>query len=63
MLKGEVAAEGTPGEVVNRYVGLVHDNQSIAPEKSDLPATIAMAIQRAGSPEFGCSIPKATNHQ
>lgn len=36
MLHGEVAAEGSPGEVVNRYVGLVHDSQSITAEKSDL---------------------------
>ena len=36
MLHGEVAAEGSPGEVVNRYVGLVHDSQSINAERSDL---------------------------
>jgi len=36
MLNGQVAAEGTPGEVVNRYVGLVHDQNASAPEKSDL---------------------------
>ncbi len=36
MLHGEVAAEGSPGEVVNRYVGLVHDSHSITAEKSDL---------------------------
>jgi ABC-type polysaccharide/polyol phosphate transport system ATPase subunit len=29
MLKGEVACEGKPGEVVNRYVGLVHDSQAL----------------------------------
>jgi ABC-type multidrug transport system ATPase subunit len=36
MLNGQVAAEGAPGEVVNRYVGLVHDGQAVAPEKSEL---------------------------
>lgn len=36
MLNGEVAAEGAPGEVVNRYVGLVHDAESVLPERSDL---------------------------
>ena len=36
MIRGEVAAEGTPGEVVNRYVGLVHDQQSLDVERSEL---------------------------
>lgn len=36
MLKGEVFCEGTPSEVVNRYVALVHDRQAIHAEKSDL---------------------------
>ncbi|MBC7926875.1 MAG: ABC transporter ATP-binding protein [Bryobacteraceae bacterium] len=36
MVKGEVLCEGTPGEVVNRYVGLVHDRQSIENERSEL---------------------------
>ncbi|MBC7926757.1 MAG: ABC transporter ATP-binding protein [Bryobacteraceae bacterium] len=36
MLNGEVAAEGTPAEVVNRYVGLVHDTGAIADNKSEL---------------------------
>jgi ABC-type polysaccharide/polyol phosphate transport system ATPase subunit len=29
MLKGEVACEGAPADVVNRYVGLVHDTQAL----------------------------------
>jgi lipopolysaccharide transport system ATP-binding protein len=29
MLKGEIACEGKPGEVVNRYVGLVHHSQAL----------------------------------
>jgi lipopolysaccharide transport system ATP-binding protein len=36
MLKGEVVCEGSPGEVVNRYVGLVHDHQSVAGDRSEL---------------------------
>jgi lipopolysaccharide transport system ATP-binding protein len=36
MIRGEVAAEGTPGEVVNRYVGLVHDRQFVPAERSEL---------------------------
>lgn len=34
MVRGEVACEGTPGEVVNRYVGLVHDQQALEGETS-----------------------------
>jgi lipopolysaccharide transport system ATP-binding protein len=29
MVKGEFAAEGNPSDVVNRYVGLVHDTQAL----------------------------------
>jgi ABC-type polysaccharide/polyol phosphate transport system ATPase subunit len=36
MVKGEVLCEGSPGEVVNRYVGLVHDRQSGQAERSEL---------------------------
>jgi ABC-type polysaccharide/polyol phosphate transport system ATPase subunit len=36
MMKGEVVCEGSPGEVVNRYVGLVHDHQSATAERSEL---------------------------
>jgi lipopolysaccharide transport system ATP-binding protein len=36
MVRGEVLCEGTPGEVVNRYVGLVHDSKLGAPERSEL---------------------------
>jgi ABC-type polysaccharide/polyol phosphate transport system ATPase subunit len=36
MLKGEVFCEGSPSEVVNRYVALVHDQQAIHAEKSEL---------------------------
>lgn len=36
MVRGEVACEGTPGEVVNRYVGLVHDQQALEGETSDI---------------------------
>ena len=36
MMKGEVVAEGTPADVVNRYVGLVHDRNSVEAEASPL---------------------------
>jgi len=36
MLKGEVFCQGSPAEVVNRYVALVHDRQAIQAEKSEL---------------------------
>jgi ABC-type polysaccharide/polyol phosphate transport system ATPase subunit len=36
MIRGEVACEGTPGEVVNRYVGLVHDQQALDGDPSEL---------------------------
>lgn len=36
MLRGEVACEGAPAEVVNRYVGMVHDQSASAHEVSDL---------------------------
>jgi lipopolysaccharide transport system ATP-binding protein len=36
MVKGEVAAEGHPSDVVNRYVGLVHDSQALTDERSAL---------------------------
>jgi len=36
MLKGEVLCQGSPAEVVNRYVALVHDRQATQPEKSEL---------------------------
>jgi lipopolysaccharide transport system ATP-binding protein len=36
MVKGEIASEGGPSDVVNRYVGLVHDNQALAGEHSAL---------------------------
>jgi ABC-type polysaccharide/polyol phosphate transport system ATPase subunit len=36
MLKGEVFCEGSPSEVVNRYVALVHDRQASRAEKSEL---------------------------
>ena len=36
MVRGEVLCEGTPGEVVNRYVGLVHDHEASPSERSQL---------------------------
>lgn len=36
MVRGEVAAEGSPSDVVNRYVGLVHDRQALSGERSAL---------------------------
>lgn len=36
MLKGEIFCEGTPSEVVNRYVAFVHDKQAAQAEKSEL---------------------------
>lgn len=36
MVRGEIACEGSPGEVVNRYVGLVHDRQALSGEQSEL---------------------------
>jgi lipopolysaccharide transport system ATP-binding protein len=36
MVKGEIAAEGHPSDVVNRYVGLVHDSQALTGERSTL---------------------------
>jgi lipopolysaccharide transport system ATP-binding protein len=36
MVKGEIAVEGTPSDVVNRYVGLVHDSQAMTGERSTL---------------------------
>jgi lipopolysaccharide transport system ATP-binding protein len=36
MVKGEVVTEGSPSDVVNRYVGLVHDRQALAGERSAL---------------------------
>jgi lipopolysaccharide transport system ATP-binding protein len=36
MIKGQVAAEGNPGEIVNRYVGLVHDQQGFESGRSEL---------------------------
>ncbi|HYP14618.1 MAG TPA: ABC transporter ATP-binding protein, partial [Bryobacteraceae bacterium] len=29
MLRGEIAAEGLPHDVINRYIGLVHDNNAL----------------------------------
>lgn len=36
MLKGEILCQGSPSEVVNRYVALVHDRHATHAEKSDL---------------------------
>jgi lipopolysaccharide transport system ATP-binding protein len=36
MVRGEVVCEGSPGDVVNRYVGLVHDQQALEGDTSDL---------------------------
>lgn len=36
MVKGEVACEGKPGEVINRYIGLVHDRNALGPQPSEL---------------------------
>ena len=63
MLHGEVAAEGSPGEVVNRYVGLVHDSQSITAEKSDLTGNFRHGDSASRITRIRMLIPKATNHQ
>jgi lipopolysaccharide transport system ATP-binding protein len=36
MMKGEILCEGSPSEVVNRYVALVHDRNATTAEKSEL---------------------------
>jgi lipopolysaccharide transport system ATP-binding protein len=36
MMKGEVVCEGSPGDVVNRYVGMVHDCCAAAGDRSEL---------------------------
>jgi ABC-type polysaccharide/polyol phosphate transport system ATPase subunit len=39
MVKGEVAAEGHPRDVVNQYVGLVHDAQALSGERAVLTSS------------------------
>ena len=58
MLKGEVFCEGSPSEVVNRYVALVHDKQAMHAEKSELTGNYVMAIARALSRRFESSTPQ-----
>jgi lipopolysaccharide transport system ATP-binding protein len=36
MMKGEILCQGSPSEVVNRYVALVHDRNATTAEKSEL---------------------------
>lgn len=39
MVNGQVAAHGSPADVVNRYVGLVHDQQALRGEPTELTGT------------------------